>query len=124
MTHADFDSFNATGGGLLAAWDAEPGHHVVFVIPEPSSIMLLLATFACCLSARCDRYAKSNLGGLKNGGTPKVFGTWVQERTSHPALCGTSLRYEGRGWSAATSERLRRSPLRVDHALRQGAHAC
>jgi hypothetical protein len=31
MTQADFDAFNTAGGGLLAAWDAEPGHHVEFV---------------------------------------------------------------------------------------------
>jgi hypothetical protein len=31
MTQADFDAFNAAGGGLLAAWDAEPGHHVEFL---------------------------------------------------------------------------------------------
>ena len=31
MTEADFDAFNAAGGGLLAAWDAEPGHHVEFL---------------------------------------------------------------------------------------------
>ena len=28
MTQADFDAFNTAGGGLLAAWHAEPGHHV------------------------------------------------------------------------------------------------
>ncbi len=33
MTQADFDAFNTAGGGLLAAWDAEPGHHVEFVVP-------------------------------------------------------------------------------------------
>jgi hypothetical protein len=31
MTHADFDGFNIGGGGLLAAWDAERGHHVEYV---------------------------------------------------------------------------------------------
>jgi hypothetical protein len=31
MTEAGFDAFNTTGGGLLAAWDAEPGHHVEFL---------------------------------------------------------------------------------------------
>jgi hypothetical protein len=31
MTEADFDAFNAAGDGLLAAWDAEPGHHVEFL---------------------------------------------------------------------------------------------
>jgi Leucine-rich repeat (LRR) protein len=43
MTHANFDVFNAAGGGLLAAWNAEPGHHVAFVIPEPSTLLLALA---------------------------------------------------------------------------------
>ena len=28
MTQANFDAFNAAGGGLLSAWDAELGHHV------------------------------------------------------------------------------------------------
>jgi hypothetical protein len=31
MTQADFDAFNTAGGGLLAAWDAEPGHRVELV---------------------------------------------------------------------------------------------
>jgi hypothetical protein len=35
MTQANFDGFNTGGGGLLAAWDAEPGHHVALVIPAP-----------------------------------------------------------------------------------------
>jgi len=33
MTRADFDAFNTAGGGLLAAWDAEPGHHVEYLLP-------------------------------------------------------------------------------------------
>ena len=33
MTQADFDAFNAAGGGLLADWHDEPGHHVVFGEP-------------------------------------------------------------------------------------------
>ncbi|MBN1855077.1 MAG: leucine-rich repeat domain-containing protein [Pirellulales bacterium] len=41
MTQANFDAFNTAGGGLLAAWDAEPGHHVENV-PEPASIVLFL----------------------------------------------------------------------------------
>jgi hypothetical protein len=49
MTQADFDAFNTAGGGLLAAWDAESGHHVEFVIPEPSTIMLLAGLAAICL---------------------------------------------------------------------------
>ena len=31
MTQADFDAFNTAGGGSLATWDAEPGHHVEFL---------------------------------------------------------------------------------------------
>ena len=31
MTQADFDVFNTAGGGLLAAWNAEPGHHVEYL---------------------------------------------------------------------------------------------
>ena len=31
MTQADFDALNEAGNGLLAAWDAEPGHHVEVV---------------------------------------------------------------------------------------------
>jgi hypothetical protein len=31
MAQVDFDAFNTGSGGLLAAWDAEPGHHVAFV---------------------------------------------------------------------------------------------
>ena len=49
MTQADFEAFNLAGGGLLAAWNDEPGHHVAFVVPEPSSIILLLAAIACGL---------------------------------------------------------------------------
>jgi hypothetical protein len=31
ITEADYDAFNTAGGGLLAAWDAEPGHHIEFL---------------------------------------------------------------------------------------------
>jgi hypothetical protein len=31
MTQADFEAFNTAGGGLLADWDVEPGHHVAFL---------------------------------------------------------------------------------------------
>jgi hypothetical protein len=41
MTQADFNAFNTAGGGLLAAWHAEPGHHVAFVIPEPATLLLV-----------------------------------------------------------------------------------
>ena len=33
MTQVDFDAFNTAGSGLLATWDAEPGHHVEIVLP-------------------------------------------------------------------------------------------
>jgi hypothetical protein len=33
MTHADYDAFNTAGGGLLATWDVEEGHHVEFLWP-------------------------------------------------------------------------------------------
>ena len=38
MTQADYDDFNAAGGGMLASWDAEPGHHVSFVLPGDFNI--------------------------------------------------------------------------------------
>jgi hypothetical protein len=31
LTQADFDAFNAAGGGKLAVWDAEDGHHVEII---------------------------------------------------------------------------------------------
>lgn len=40
MTQADYDAFNTAGGGLLATWDGEPGHHVAFAVPEPSTPLL------------------------------------------------------------------------------------
>jgi PEP-CTERM motif len=40
MTQADFNAFNTAGGGLLADWNAEEGHHVVFVVPEPATFIL------------------------------------------------------------------------------------
>ncbi|MCX7426305.1 MAG: leucine-rich repeat domain-containing protein [Planctomycetia bacterium] len=40
LTQADYDAFNTAGGGKLAIWDAEPGHHVQ-IVPEPSSLVLL-----------------------------------------------------------------------------------
>jgi hypothetical protein len=33
MTQANYDAFNIAGGGLLATWDGESGHHVEFVVP-------------------------------------------------------------------------------------------
>jgi Leucine-rich repeat (LRR) protein len=40
LTQADFDMFNTTGGGKLALWDAEPGHHVQ-IVPEPGALVML-----------------------------------------------------------------------------------
>lgn len=51
MTQADFDAFNTAGGGLLAAWDAEPGHHVR-IIPEPATSALLAVACVCLLAWR------------------------------------------------------------------------
>jgi hypothetical protein len=31
LTQADFDGFNTAGGGKLAAWDAEAGHHLEII---------------------------------------------------------------------------------------------
>ena len=31
LTQADFDAFNTAGGGKLAVWDAEAGHHVEII---------------------------------------------------------------------------------------------
>jgi hypothetical protein len=36
MTKRDFDAWNTTGGGRLAVWDAESGHHVA-IVPEPAA---------------------------------------------------------------------------------------
>ncbi len=42
MTDADFNGLNMAGGGRLAIWDDEPGHHVQIVpIPEPTTLALL-----------------------------------------------------------------------------------
>ena len=49
MTQADFDAFNTAGSGLLAAWHAEDGHHVVFV-PEPTSLLLIILNAAVLLT--------------------------------------------------------------------------
>ena len=40
LTQADYDALNADGGGLLAIWDAESGHHVQ-IVPEPATMTLL-----------------------------------------------------------------------------------
>ena len=45
MTRADYNAFNAAGGGLLSDWNDEPGHHVEFV-PEPSTLALVLIALA------------------------------------------------------------------------------
>ena len=35
----------AAGGGKLAAWDAEPGHHVE-IVPEPAALVLTIGALA------------------------------------------------------------------------------
>jgi hypothetical protein len=45
LTQANYDAYNAAGGGKLAKWDAEPGHHVQ-ILPEPAAIVLLLTVVA------------------------------------------------------------------------------
>ena len=55
LTQADFDAFNTAGGGKLAIWDAEPGHHVE-IVPEPAvvvSLLLGLLTFAVIAARQC-----------------------------------------------------------------------
>ena len=39
LTQADYDAFNTAGDGLLAAWDAEDGHHLE-IVPEPATLSL------------------------------------------------------------------------------------
>ncbi len=51
MTRADFNAFNTAGGGLLAAWHAENGHHVS-MIPEPATLVLLLLASTAALALR------------------------------------------------------------------------
>ena len=49
LTQADYNAFNAAGGGKLARWDAEAGHHVQ-IVPEPGAAVLLAALllFVAC----------------------------------------------------------------------------
>jgi hypothetical protein len=51
LTQADFDAFNAAGGGKLAIWDAESGHHVQ-IVPEPGTLALLVGAVATVLLIR------------------------------------------------------------------------
>ncbi len=48
MTQTDFDGLNTAGGGLLADWHLELGHHVQIVtIPEPTTLALLAIASLC-----------------------------------------------------------------------------
>ncbi|MDP6546234.1 MAG: leucine-rich repeat protein [Phycisphaerae bacterium] len=38
LTQADYDVLNTAGGGMLAAWDAESGHHVQIAFPTDTDI--------------------------------------------------------------------------------------
>jgi hypothetical protein len=40
LTPDDYNALNTAGGGLLAAWDNEDGHHVE-IVPEPATLSLL-----------------------------------------------------------------------------------
>ncbi len=40
LTRADYDALDTAGGGLLALWDDEAGHHVE-IVPEPATLSLL-----------------------------------------------------------------------------------
>lgn len=50
MTQADYNAFNASGGGLLESWHNEPGHHVVII--SEASTLVLGGLFAVCVSFR------------------------------------------------------------------------
>jgi Leucine-rich repeat (LRR) protein len=45
LTQADYEAFNTAGGGKLARWDAEAGHHVQ-IVPEPATLALLAGAVA------------------------------------------------------------------------------
>jgi Leucine-rich repeat (LRR) protein len=51
MSQVDYDALNTAGGGLLAAWDAEVGHHVQ-IVPEPSALVLLAVGVVGLLASR------------------------------------------------------------------------
>ncbi len=73
MTHANFDDFNIRGDGLLAAWDAEPGHHVEFLqlgdVNHDTEVNGLdVDPFVdVLLASRFDVAADMNLDGQVNG---------------------------------------------------------
>ena len=73
MTQADYDAFNTAGGGLLAAWDAEPGHHVEFLnigdVNHDTEVNGLdVEPFVdVLLASRFDVAADMNSDGLVNG---------------------------------------------------------
>jgi len=53
LMQSDYDAFNTAGGGRLAAWDAEIGHHVQ-IVPEPATLSLLsLGGLAMLRRRRC-----------------------------------------------------------------------
>jgi hypothetical protein len=73
MTQADFDAFNIAGGGLLAAWHAEPGHHVEYLsigdVDHDTEVNGLdVDPFVdVLLASRFDVAADMNLDGQVNG---------------------------------------------------------
>ena len=56
LTQADYDAWNTAGGGKLAVWDAEPGHHVQ-IVPEPSVFALLATALAAIAVFRRVRWS-------------------------------------------------------------------
>jgi hypothetical protein len=73
MTEANFDAFNTTGGGLLAIWNAEQGHHVEYLLlgdvnNDTEVNGLDVDPFVdVLLASRFDVAADMNLGGVVNG---------------------------------------------------------
>jgi Leucine-rich repeat (LRR) protein len=73
MAEADFDAFNTAGGGLLAAWNAEPGHHVEYLLlgdvnHDTEVNGLDVNPFVdVLLASRFDVAADMNLDGQVNG---------------------------------------------------------
>jgi hypothetical protein len=109
MTKADFDAFNTAGSGLLAAWDAEPGHHVEFLqigdVNHDTEVNGLdVDPFVdVLLASRIDVAADMNGDGVVNGLDVEPFVAAVvggAQAVPEPAtllLCSVALAVVG-GW--------------------------
>jgi Leucine-rich repeat (LRR) protein len=77
MTQDDYDAFNAAGGGKLAIWDAEPGHHVQ-IVPEPGALAMLAgAVVSFWFLRRRGREPHANARcGNSRGNTGQQSGPW------------------------------------------------